>query len=354
MNDCPKVSVIIPVYNVAAYLNESLKSVINQTLKEIEIICVNDGSTDTSPEILRKYTSEDRRIRIINQKNSGYGHAMNQGLKAAKGKYIGILEPDDFAEPDMYERLFNTAEENDADLVKSNFWIYRSADDTNIFSEPLRDKPYNTVISAEKEPQLAVTVPCIWSAIYRREMLEYKRIAFSETPGASYQDTAFAFKALVCSQRTIFIKDAFLHYRTDNENSSVNSGSKVFSICDEFQSIASFLNADNERRIRFNGAFQLHRFRTYIWNLNRIAPEYKGLFAMRIGSELIQADQARLLHEEDFPPELWIRAQEFISDHYKAIEALEITKYSRSYKIGRALTWPLRKIRDSLFMNKIN
>ena len=97
-----KLSVIIPVYNVEQYLGECLESVIKQTLKDIEIICVNDGSTDNSLEIIKKFARKDERIKIIDKPNSGYGDSMNKGLETETGEYIGIVESDDFIEPDMF------------------------------------------------------------------------------------------------------------------------------------------------------------------------------------------------------------------------------------------------------------
>lgn len=96
-----KVSVIMPVYNVGEYLEECLKSVINQTLKEIEIICVNDGSTDGSLQILNKFVELDKRIRIINKENTGYGHSVNCGIDEAQGEYIGVVETDDYIDASM-------------------------------------------------------------------------------------------------------------------------------------------------------------------------------------------------------------------------------------------------------------
>ena len=111
----PRVSIIIPTYNVETYLKECLDSVANQTLRDIEIICVNDGSTDDSLSILEDYQRKDDRIKIISKPNAGYGHTMNVGFDAATGEYIGIVEPDDYVELDMYETLYNEAIKNDVD-----------------------------------------------------------------------------------------------------------------------------------------------------------------------------------------------------------------------------------------------
>lgn len=98
----PAVSVLIPCFNVERYVRECLDSVVNQTLGDLEILCINDGSTDATPDILREYAARDARIRIIDKPNSGYGDSMNRGLDAASGEYIGIVESDDRAEPDMF------------------------------------------------------------------------------------------------------------------------------------------------------------------------------------------------------------------------------------------------------------
>ena len=105
----PLVSIVVPVCNVEKFLGECLDSVINQTLKEIEIICVDDGSTDHSLEILREYEKKDSRIIVITKPNSGYGNTMNVGTDAASGEYVGIVESDDYVKENMFEILYKTA-----------------------------------------------------------------------------------------------------------------------------------------------------------------------------------------------------------------------------------------------------
>ena len=105
--DAPvKVSIIIPVCNVEVYLRECIESALNQTLKEIEIICVNDGSTDGSLRILKEYAAKDKRVKIIDKENAGYGHTMNIGMDMAQGEYIAILESDDYILPNMMQTLY--------------------------------------------------------------------------------------------------------------------------------------------------------------------------------------------------------------------------------------------------------
>ena len=122
----PKVSVVIPVYNVEKYLRQCMDSVVNQTLREMEIIAVDDGSTDSSGAILDEYAAADPRVKVIHKANGGYGIGMNTGFDAATGEYIGIVESDDYADPEMFETLYNRAKLYDLDVVKSGFYFYWS------------------------------------------------------------------------------------------------------------------------------------------------------------------------------------------------------------------------------------
>ena len=138
-----KVSIIMPSLNVASYSRETMDSVISQTLKESEIICVDAGSTDGTLEILKEYASSDDRIRVILSEKKSYGYQMNLGISAATGEYIGIVETDDYVEPDMYEKLFDAAEKNYADIVKGAFDLFTKGSDGIRLYVPYSLKRYN-------------------------------------------------------------------------------------------------------------------------------------------------------------------------------------------------------------------
>ena len=127
--DHPYVSVVVPVYNVQTFLPECLDSLISQSLKNIEIICVNDGSTDDSLTILRSYAEKDSRVKVLTKENRGYGHTMNLGFSAAKGEYIGICESDDFADKRMYEDMYRFAKKKNLDLLKANYYEHSESGD---------------------------------------------------------------------------------------------------------------------------------------------------------------------------------------------------------------------------------
>ena len=121
----PKVSVITPIYNVSKFLPQCLDSLIAQTLEDIEFICINDGSSDDSLEILNAYAARDSRIKVIDKSNGGYGHTMNTGIDAARGEYIGIVESDDWVNADAFEKLYTIAEAFDhCDIVKANHNVF--------------------------------------------------------------------------------------------------------------------------------------------------------------------------------------------------------------------------------------
>ena len=122
MNEDIEISIIMPSYNVANYIEECIESVINQTLKEIEIICVDAGSEDGTLEILQRYAEKDNRIILLNSDKKSYGYQMNLGLSVAKGDYIGIVETDDYIDSNMFSDLYNLSEEGSIDIVKSNFY----------------------------------------------------------------------------------------------------------------------------------------------------------------------------------------------------------------------------------------
>ena len=167
----PNVSIIMPIYNAADFLHESLGGLLKQTLTDIEIICVNDGSTDNSLDIIKEYAYNDSRIKIINKSNSGYGNTMNLGLKMATGEYIGILEPDDFADTEMFEKLYLTAKKFNVDVVKANYFEYSQKNNSNTFYEVLYGHEYNKIVSADENEFIVFLRPCIWTAIYRRQFL---------------------------------------------------------------------------------------------------------------------------------------------------------------------------------------
>lgn len=365
-----KVSVVIPIYNVEKYLRQCLDSVVNQTLQEIEIICVNDGSTDSSPMIIAEYAAKDPRIKVITKSNSGYGHSMNMGFDQASGEYIGIIESDDYADPKMFETLYSIASQNELDVVKSSYYFYYSIpqernEKQEIVSKILSNRTFCPTTAFESKMEMVEFFnikPTIWSSIYRRKFIRENGIRFNETPGASFQDASFNFKVWCCAQRVQLIQEAFLHYRQDNESSSVNSKGKVFCVCDEYAEMQSFLDAHPEKKGTLEYVKNRIKYDTYMWNYERLAPQYKYIFIERAASEFKQDMTDAKMDKAYFEWYNWNNLFEIINDpiawhtkkmlstggEYVKKEELDKVLNSTSYRVGRFLTFVPRKIKGGI------
>lgn len=281
----PKISVIVPVYNAKKTIKKCVDSIINQTLKDIEIILVDDGSNDGSEVLCDEYSKQDLRIKVIHQQNSGLGKAYNVGIKAATGDYIGFVESDDYAELNMFEDLYNVAQKDDSDLVKSNWFDWKSLKNENQVHDSIKE---NCVTNVYQKPEILQIQPSIWSAIYRRNLIFDNDIWFLETPGASYQDTSFAFKITTISNKISLVKTPYIHYCVDNEFSSVKAKDKAFVICCEYEEIAHFLETKNIVDKNIWDKKYTNQWFGYLWNLERIDKKYQKDFVEKITDEFSQ------------------------------------------------------------------
>ncbi len=286
-----KVSVVIPIYNSEEFLEECLRSVVNQTLKDLEIICVNDGSTDSSRDIINTFAQNDSRIKVISQKNSGTGKAMNTGISAATGEFVGVVESDDFVETNMFERLYRIAEATNVEIVRSNYWKHNFFEG-DVLCAFVDSSLVDKIFTPRDYPELFYLPSYLWSSIYRREFLTRNHILFNETPGASYQDVGFVFKALSCAERMTATEQAFYHYRVDNPNASIHSKEKVYCICDEFESIWHFLETRKDLYDQLKYITPYAQWKRYTETLGRIDDHFKYDFARRLQSEF------KVLHEQ--------------------------------------------------------
>ena len=322
----PKLSILVPIYNVETYLRQCLDSLLAQTLKDLEIICINDGSTDHSLDIIKEYAKRDLRIVVLNKKNSGYGDSMNQGLKRATGDYIGIVESDDWVEPDAFETLFRLAREHRADVVKANYYKFRTAKDGIEHAAPTSEiSALETLVApspAARRP-LFTFAPAIWSAIYRRKFLEHEAINFLPTPGASYQDTSFNFKVWTLARRIVLTPDHFVHYRIDNANSSINNPAKANFVIGEYAEIETFLT---ERGIfpQFSGLMLMAKFRHCHWNFQRLSGSLAKQFYQTWRQEFLAAEEEGLLQKPDFSRKDWLALRAILKHPRLAYRALRL------------------------------
>ena len=336
----PKVSIVVPVYNVERYVGECLESILGQTLKELEVIVVNDGSTDGSRAICDEYAAKDSRVKVIDKPNSGYGHTMNTGFSAAQGEYIGIVESDDCASPRMFEKLYELAKRNDADVARSNYWTMGGNSERmhliDILS--LGNAPYNKAFNPANYTEILRGSPAIWTGIYKASFLRESGIAFLESPGASYQDTGFFLKVSTLANRIVFTREAFLNYRTDNANSSVKSGAKVFCVSDEYASFEQLLAKYPEKQEAFAAIVPAKKWETYLWNYNRLDDSLKGEFLELMTREFAAYRDAGTLKRDMFADAEWSEIQQVI-DAPESLAGKPLSVVSHvGHKMNHALT----------------
>lgn len=219
-----KVSVIIPVYNAEKYLADTLSDVVNQSLKEIEIICVDDGSTDASPEILRSFQEKDQRIRILHQKNQYCGVARNHGMTVAKGKYLIFWDADDHFLPQCLEKMYEKAEETQAQLVLCD------VDEMDDQTKTIISKYHylNVKLLPDKEPFHKYDIPQaifnitsnhIWNKLFLREFMEEHHLRFGT--GDFSEETMVTQPALFLAKRIACVREKLIYYRSFNRESSI-------------------------------------------------------------------------------------------------------------------------------------
>ena len=271
------ISILVPVYNVERYLNQCLNSILQQTFRDFEVICINDGSTDHSLEIIKSFIAKDKRFKLIDKINTGYGHSMNQGLSQCQGEYISIIESDDYIKPDMLERLYTVAKENNLDVARCNYYIF-SKFSKKLNNDYIRDILANKVLKPLDHIKIFYQPPSIWVNLYKREFIDKYKIRFLETAGASFQDTSFVFKVYALCKRFMFINEALLYYRIDNNGSSINNKSKAFCVCDEYQEILKFTKVHPQIYDKIKYHIPVLRYNCYRWNFLRIDPSLRKSF----------------------------------------------------------------------------
>ena len=220
----PKVSIIVPVYNVERYIVRSMDSLVNQTLKDIEIIVVNDGSTDNSKKLIEIYQKKyPNKIKLVDKENGGLSDARNYGIPHATGEYIAFLDSDDYVELDTYEKMYNKAKEDDSDLVECDFiWEY-----------PDRKKVDTGKIYNNKKEMLAYARVVAWNKLIKRSLIEEHKMEFPK--GLRYEDVEFFYKMVPYYNKVSFVKEPLIHYiqRSSSISNTQNERTKeIFTIMD--------------------------------------------------------------------------------------------------------------------------
>lgn len=294
----PKISVVVPVYNVEKFLRPCLDSAKNQTLEDIEIICIDDGSTDTSGDILDEYAAEDSRFIVIHKENGGYGKAMNVGLDCARGKYFCILESDDLIMPDSCEILYKAAEQFGADVVRSDYFDLTTKNGKINLSVKQMSKDFSYYyrhICPNKELEVYSFTMHNWTGIYSKDFLEKHHIRYNETPGASYQDNGFFFQVFAQTDKLVYIPRPCYCYRIDNPGSSIHDKTKVYTMSREYTFIRAFLAGHPELEQEVLPAYYARLFRAHYQTYMRIDQGFKREYCELMRKDMLEARDNHLL-----------------------------------------------------------
>lgn len=252
----PKISIIVPVYNTEKYLVKCLESLIHQTFENIEIICINDGSTDTSLEILKNYESMDKRIRIIEQDNKGLSETRNVGVQNASANYIMFLDSDDWIDLNACEEAYKTVIEYKADIV---MWSYIREFETKALPKKIFNQNDKFLIFEGKEVQMLHrrmvglvgdelrvsenidALVTAWGKVYRKDIIIKNNVKFIDTKEIGTEDALFNLYAFGYAEKIVFINEYFNHYRKDNVQSlTSNYKERLYS---QWEKLFSYMEA---------------------------------------------------------------------------------------------------------------
>jgi len=278
-----KVSVIVPVFNVGEYLSTSLDSILNQTLEDIEIICINDGSTDDSLNILEYYAKKDKRIKIISKENEGQGTARNVGLDNAQGEFIYFVDADDFIKKDMLEKLYNKSVNGNLDLVMckvSSFDNETHVIDDNLWYYSLKcfsgfkKEVFNNLDTKEFTSLISVTP---YNKLYRRSFIEKNNIRFPEK--YIFEDEVFFYNVYLKAKRISLIDENLYYYRTNRKGSTVSKSQDkdYIDVIHIFRLIRELLIETNYINVYKKQVY--NRFiHLILWRFSQTAPKYRKNF----------------------------------------------------------------------------
>ncbi len=308
-----KVSVIVPVYNVEAYLPKCLESCINQTLYDIEIICVNDGSTDSSGKILEQYAAIDDRITVINKPNGGLSSARNAGIDVAGGEWIMFLDSDDYLSPNACERVWVEAREAWTEIIVFGTEIFPTNPaplDWHYWTLHIGTKRYyeNSVIALFNEPGAK---PFVWRQAFSKKLLDNTRVRFDESVGYG-EDIVFQFSIFPRAKSIAFIADRLYHYRWYRKGSLMASYNKSLDY-----KIESHLSISEKIADYWNGKGWLEKYPSYflgwlmdfiVYDLTANAYEKKTEYAERVRALIAKYNLApQVKHVNDNHRDLYKR-----------------------------------------------
>ena len=257
-----KISVIVPVHNVQEFLKDCLNSLINQSFTDIEIICVNDGSTDLSGYILEQYKLKDSRLIVINQENGGLSNARNNGIKVANGEYICFVDSDDFVHEDYCQKLHDAITKQYADYAICNFY----SGDNDKWKK-------RSSLKLSNRKQDSIYAVSAWNKLIKKEFLTVNELKFPD--GEIYEDTIFSLKLNVLAQKVAVVEDYLYYYRVRNDSITGKRKSNLISTSYIFKDLLEFSKTreSKERSVIYEFATNY-----FLWAFHNVSNKFKRNF----------------------------------------------------------------------------
>lgn len=265
-----KVSIVVPVYNGESYLRECLDSLLGQTLEDIEIICVDNCSTDNSVDIITRYAKRDRRVSLIKQDvNRGQGNSVNRGWDVATGEYIAECDADDYASPDMYETLYNRSQ--GADVVWGGWYDLEQG---NLTKRGIGGSysPFNPMVALDTKKRFTFLQyqPHILSAIYKREFMNENGLRYRND--TVYEDLSLSFRIRTIAKTYMLIPEPLYFYRRDNPNSGTATIQDSMSVLEQYEEIFRW---NDKHRLGLDKEIKTMRFYSCLWGATRVPHQEK-------------------------------------------------------------------------------
>lgn len=316
-----EVSVILPSLNVANYIRECMDSLLCQTLQELEILCIDAGSTDGTEEILRQYAKSDSRIVLLHSDIKSYGRQVNIGLAYASGEYVAILETDDWIAPDMYRCLYEAAAADRLDYAAADFDTFYRLQNGNYYFRRQRlfgtEKQdwYNKILDSDQIATLRSSDYVLWKGIYSRAFLLAHRIKLHESPGAAFQDMGFLQQVKTYARKAKYLDQSFYRYRQNREEASsqgvdgLKYYEREFSWIQEELKLGHILEGIHRKYYYFTMSISfLTKYEQILirldgdWKNERLTGSYKWF-----KGQIMKAVKSGLLEEDMYGSEMWTR-----------------------------------------------
>lgn len=298
----PIISVIVPVYNVQDYIEKCLDSILSQTFTNFELICVNDGSTDNSREILEKYKKRDCRIKIIDKQNGGLSSARNAGMDVARGEFLSFIDSDDWVDVTMLEKLYKSINFYNSDIAICAVHQFdetnQQIDDSNpYYTLEFFDKSFDNTVFSYKNVKPFIMDVCVmaWNKLYRRSFIQNCNAKFPQ--GLIFEDGPFFFNIFFKTQRVSIVRDFLYYYRINRKNSIIQKAGKKFL---DVISVTEIMYNEIKNLEDFNDfryTFFRKKVEDLIYRFEHLNSKYKKEFAVKLCNESSLINEAKLLEK---------------------------------------------------------